>query len=397
MSDTISPMRQRHFTLGIAAMTFAAAGAAVSLVPLLDVNGEQEVPHARAPRSEPVVGADASAGDLRHGDACSVEGSPAVFAACVKATLTAGVTPQRVEAALAQVRAGLRDVDGFSYDCHGTVHEVGRLAGRSLDPGVALAQDDQLCQGAYLHGVIEDYGETAELAEFENALPQLCASFTEAASAGAPGLPVYDCLHAVGHGIGNALDDDLDAALRLCLLVGRSDDYACASGTFMTYLDHYQAWTTAHDPGELRPPAVLDDTRMASLCETTALFADSCWAQAGQMWLAIVGTDFAAMFPRCEAAGEDADACVFGIGVAAIVDTNFARPDEALAVCTKQPRAGSCYKGIVDAYAGLSAATGAGSRSLCAQIPADFLASCELWETDGAAREATPEDVWAAP
>lgn len=367
-------------------MALCAALAFVSVTPARSTKPAETA--AAAPTTSPVP-------ESGSGTAVCADADGDRLSSCLAELVESSPTTGTVTAALARVRQALDTEEDTGMRCHDIVHEVGRAAGRSMDALEALAVGDQLCQGGFVHGVVEEFGYHTDPATFADYLPELCEPYRNDAG---PGMPYYDCIHAAGHGAGNVISDDINSSLALCDALEERDAYDCAEGAYMSYVVRFKEWRAGGAP-EPRPADVLTDTQLDTVCDEATTYARSCYMRAGEFWGQLRPTDFEYMLGRCAALVEHRDLCAWSVGVWSMTSGGFDGPD-ALTACAATDDDAlrmECYGAIVEINAGTAKSLGDELESMCHLLEEQFRAACADRELVTWDSEASPTDRRLAP
>ena len=169
----------------------------------------------------------------------------------------------------------IREVQGWRdmarpdpLPCHGTAHELGRVAADTEDIAVVLStakESDGICADGFLHGAVEGFGYSRSVEELGSVLVSFCKSFDS---------PLLDsCVHAAGHAYSIGTPDDIDAALSRCK---QFSEYArqCAAGVFMTFGRGLPGFEQGGTPAWI----TISDEQLDGLCTRVAPeYSNDCW------------------------------------------------------------------------------------------------------------------------
>lgn len=116
--------------------------------------------------------------------------------------------------------------------CHPITHVIGQEASKSYKTvSEAYLHGDSVCWSGYYHGVMEGFVDRIGQANLPKKLDTICADI--------PGkktynFDYYNCVHGLGHGIMELLDDNVFTSLSMCdNLTGNWEQQSCYSGVYM--------------------------------------------------------------------------------------------------------------------------------------------------------------------
>lgn len=212
----------------------------------------------------------------------------------------------------------------LAYDCHGLAHEAGRVTATEIGPASAISLAPELCQGGYLHGVLQAAaGDSSTTARICTLIP------SEYRSA---------CAHGYGHLLAERYPTSIDAALMVCVSlydenepISAKDVSRCGGGAAMEYgsalsrdlglvQDQHSSTMSPLEPFSVnlpdeqlhRPCKVLQDNANAGL-EDAPL---ECVMHLALFWMPSPDVQFQGVIDRCIIAGGDsADLCAQSVGM----------------------------------------------------------------------------------
>lgn len=215
--------------------------------------------------------------------ACSTSSQDQKAQCLVTASITVfdaiGSMPQVLTEVESQIST---NPDLRGVNCHGTFHEIGKIAYARLGDE-ALANGVPLCSGGYYHGVLQAGGNIDQARE-------LCSTLTQDEARA-------DCMHGAGHAA-YLEDPNLENAQAFC----SGDKYdACLAGFFMELAGANQRATTAlsycAEPsldeatlsscynGLLSDIAIGHPQEVRAWCQDNAAtpdrLPDTCWSELG--------------------------------------------------------------------------------------------------------------------
>lgn len=309
------------------------------------------------------------------------------------------VASKGVEAAMdILVVAGVLDAD-VQRDGHVYAHAIGIAAyERSRDVAETFARCSELFQSGCYHGVIQAYLDEALAARDDpGPLDYICERYRGDSSGH---WLLFQCVHALGHGLTSYYDHDLPVALHACdRLTEEWDRHSCYGGAFMENVVHatnphhptqrsphaHGSWShapasdfvpiKASDP--LHPCSVLDDPYLAD-----------CYQMQTSIILYHNHGDIGAAAKTCDGAPERMRrACYQSLG-RDISSYTLQQPDESIRLCSLgapdyQPW---CYVGLVKNFIDVTAKAESG-LSFCPRVPGEAnRLKCF---------EAVGEEIWA--
>jgi hypothetical protein len=210
-------------------------------------------------------------------------------------------------------RAAIRDLSARSTRvgylraaCHQLMHGIGRDAGRRR--GIAaFDQGDESCSSGYFHGVVEAVMARLGPTAVRRDADRVCAAFRKSRRAE---LPLYNCVHGMGHGFMELNAGDVFASLDGCgALQSRWERRHCEGGVFMQNL------TAMADPRQ--PSRQLRPRQPLYPCTAVAArYKHECYMKQTAYALYVHDDDFGAVFRLCAASPDVAfrDDCFQGVG-----------------------------------------------------------------------------------
>lgn len=266
-------------------------------------------------------------------------------------------------------------------DGHVYAHVVGIAAyDRDKDVGEIFRSCSALFQSGCYHGVIQSYLEDvldASMAGDAERINGVCQAYR---ADPASRWLLFQCLHALGHGLTAFHNHDLPRALKACdALAGEWDRQSCYGGAFMenavhgTGLHHASPQHHAHhamsaEPTEFVPVKADDPHHPCSLLEERYL-AD-CYLMQTSVILHQNHGDFRKAFAACDGAPAAMRPwCYQGLGRDASAYT-LQDPDGSIRLCSLgDPRYQPwCYAGLVKNFIDVTAKSETG-LAFCPRVP----------------------------
>jgi hypothetical protein len=334
--------------------------------------------------------------------ACGTELNDAKFT-CYEQALLKTLRDSGVRAAMDALEAvGALDKD-VQRDGHVLAHAIGIAAyGNGQDVARTFGNCTELFQSGCYHGVIQAYLEDVlnpSMADDPGRLDEVCGTYRKDP---ASHWLLFQCLHALGHGLTSFYDHDLPRALETCdALTEEWDQHSCYGGAFMENVVHA---TKPHHPSHqhkavhssvhsskarraqfvpvkatdpLHPCSVLQDKYLVDCYQMQTSII--LYHNHGDIRGAAVVCDRAplAMRPWCyQSLGRD------------VSSYTLQQTDEAIRMCSLgnpqyQPW---CYVGLVKNFIDLTAKSDSG-LSFCPQVPSR-VNKLKCYEAVG-------EEIWA--
>lgn len=259
--------------------------------------------------------------------------------------------------------------DAVKSYCHQLTHAIGH-AGANLEGGVgeAFALGDPFCWSGFYHGVMEEVLKGEKPENLPQKINAICADI--------PGKESYsflyfNCVHGLGHGVMELLDDDLFASLTQCSqLSGQWERDSCTGGVFMENImiesrGGISNYLKADDP--LYPCDAVGDE-----------YKQSCYLMQTSHMLTATNGDFAKVFTLCSTVeGPYKDTCYQSLGRDASGRTT-SDPEKTRAYCmlgeTLEARE-NCIIGAVKDFISYFHAD-IQARSFCASLDATLQNTC---------------------
>lgn len=137
--------------------------------------------------------------------------------------------------------------------CHEIAHIIGRAAGKKYtDLAEAYGLGTDFCASGYYHGVMQAVADTVGKEKILEKINGICKPLFEKEKYG---LPYYNCVHGLGHGVMTLEGNELFLALKDCDgLDGSWEQDSCYSGVFMENIigevdpDHFTKYLRRDDP-----------------------------------------------------------------------------------------------------------------------------------------------------
>jgi hypothetical protein len=159
----------------------------------------------------------------------------------------------------------------FLPDCHHVMHAIGQAAVRQIGSYAALQIGNDVCQGGYVHGVLQEWTLTGSGTE----------GVTTVCDAAKHDTKVFAmCAHGLGHAVALRYPSSLTETLRVCSeLPDTSIIGGCASGAVMEFsgMDHVTVDIQAALPTAPKNNVTAEDRRSACNTITQAIPRGDCW------------------------------------------------------------------------------------------------------------------------
>lgn len=218
--------------------------------------------------------------------------------------------------------------------CHVLVHEMGREAYKNYDNNFekAMSFGDEVCNGGYIHGVIEQHFVSVD--DMEQEMQTICN-----------GYDIGRCFHGVGHGFMYYSENDLPRSIELCK---KYEDFIarfqCAQGV---YMENFSADGKNHLSEFLKK-----DDPLYPCAEQHPQFKTSCYYYAPTYYLFLSKNNYEGAFDLCETAEKDfIYMCIKGVGSRAI-KIMIEEPKEVEKLCMKAKKGSvaPCIDGMAGFY-----------------------------------------------
>jgi len=205
------------------------------------------------------------------------------------------VTEQGIDAAFADLKKRYNDNPDVVTMCHPLTHIIGNAASsKYATVSEAYLHGDAFCWSGYYHGILEGVIDRIGLKELPSKINGICADIPGKA---AYNFDYYNCVHGLGHGIMEALHDEVPASLKMCDdLVGNWEQLSCYSGVFMENIINDNK---NHNSKYLRPAQPLYP---CNILETK--YKDQCYLGQTSYALQVTNYDFKKVFGMCATVGE---------------------------------------------------------------------------------------------
>ena len=219
----------------------------------------------------------------------------------------------------ALLRQRIADNPSVARECHPLLHMVGHAAFEHYKGFAdALANQDELCNSGYIHGVIE--------AAFEQSTDWTATMQAVCPAGAAQTYRQWQCFHGVGHGLMYAQQKDVPKSLALCeQLPTQFAVQSCANGVFMEkfiVVSHTGKRSHTTAPGH------------AFCKEQSVRYKADCYIYAPTAFLADHPNQYHDAFNWCNGVERGYTAtCAQGVGSQAMKE-NITRPAFAAALCT---------------------------------------------------------------
>lgn len=243
------------------------------------------------------------------------------------------------------------------------MHEIGRAANEKYeDFGDAVKYHDEICSGAYLHGLIES--RLSESTDVFADMKALCDPYSAESFLG------FECYHGLGHGAMFYTANDLPRSLEMCDAFATSTERSsCASGAFMENFNTDQKLHLSEFLREADP--------FYPCMEQAKRHKSDCYMYAPTYFLSLNNDDYADALVWCR--GAEAGfrlACTYGVG-AHTMKENMSDPKFVESTCAKgEPRqVAQCIGGMVNMYTVHHAAIEPG-LALCSRLETSNQQTC---------------------
>ncbi|MGH9185908.1 MAG: hypothetical protein ACRD0U_08870, partial [Acidimicrobiales bacterium] len=281
--------------------------------------------------------------------------------------LTGVLDEEGADAAAAALDRLAATVPEVGTECHQLAHDLGNDAVAAFDGvATALAEAPPTCWSGYFHGVVELAVARVGSDPSGRELHKVCETLF---ADDAYGLPHYNCVHGLGHGVMLIADHALMPALDLCERVEDSwERSSCYGGVFMERVIAIQASPERDDSnGDLLYPC--------SQVEEEQI--DECFLMQSSYFLWKLNYDFAAGFGLCDQApGQAVDICYRSMG-RDIASLSRHEPGLVAERCAlgAPTRFASCVEAAA-LDAALDAVDARAGDPLCAVLPAGDKEAC---------------------
>jgi hypothetical protein len=187
--------------------------------------------------------------------------------------------------------------------CHGIAHQMGHEAFESFGFQKAMAYQDAICGGGYIHGIIEARFGLLQEKDIMNQLPTICDEGNGA------------CYHGIGHGLMIATKLNITTSLTYCDVLPGLGRRNCYDGVWMHIFDLEE--TGLHEVADA--PSVNDEgfrAKMLAFCKNAGTaYKTSCYFYLPRIYAHFDETPFEVYAKLC---GEVEDgysaACAAGVG-----------------------------------------------------------------------------------
>jgi hypothetical protein len=285
---------------------------------------------------------------------------------------------------------------------HVYAHAIGINAFQS-DPDVAktFARCTELFQSGCYHGVIQAYLDQElgpSLADDSGRLNDLCQAYRKES---ASRWLLFQCVHALGHGLTSVYAHDLPRALQGCdRLVEDWDRHSCYGGAFMEnvvhathphhpspHANHSSTTGSSHrPPSDFVPIKAADPLHPCSMLDER--YQTDCYMMQTSVILHLNHGDMADAARTCDRAPTDMRALCYQSLGRDISAYSLQKPSEAIRMCSLghpdyQPW---CYVGLVKNFIDVTSKAESG-LNFCPQVPGQAnRMKCY---------EAVGEEIWA--
>jgi hypothetical protein len=228
-------------------------------------------------------------------DTCAAKNT--ITYTCYKKELTNIVEQSGPEAATALIKTQYSKVPYVKSQCHQLIHVVGRAAlakyGTVAD---TFAHGDQFCWSGYYHGAMEEIAILHGSNYIVDNANTLCEPIAKAK--GQYSFYHFNCVHGMGHGFMEALNNNLFTSLAACDKM--TDDWnreSCYGGVFMQNIMNVQSpdETVDHKSAYLK-----DDQPMYPCTAVDEQYKNQCYLMQTSYALQVENYDFSKVFALCK-------------------------------------------------------------------------------------------------
>ncbi len=281
----------------------------------------------------------------------------------VKDDLLALVEDENPRVALDRLRDETEKDGALLDSCHPLVHEIGRAAYEKYeDFGEAMKYQDEVCNGGYLHGLIES--RLSESTDVFADMKTMCDPYPPGSFLG------FECYHGIGHGAMFYTANDLPRSLEMCdAFANASKRSSCANGVFM---ENFNADQELHLSEFLR-----EDDPFYPCMEQAERHKEDCYLYAPTYFLSLNKDDYVGALQWCEGAEADfRPACTYGVGMQTMKE-NMGDPKFVESTCAKgKPgQVAQCIRGMVGLYINHHASIEP-ARTLCERLEPSNQPTC---------------------
>jgi len=166
---------------------------------------------------------------------------------------------------IARLRSILAE-DPLSYNtCHGITHQMGHRAFETSGFRGAMAVQDAICGGGYVHGVLEGQFGLLQERELFDYVSTLCEDDT------------YICHHGIGHGLMITTNLNIEKSLGLCDALTGLAARNCYDGVWMHIFDLEESGASI-SPNRAVDPTASQVEKAAELCTSAEqAYRTSCY------------------------------------------------------------------------------------------------------------------------
>ncbi len=210
------------------------------------------------------------------------------------------------DTSFADIKQRFKDDPKVVALCHPLMHIIGQEASKNYKTvSEAYLHGDNFCWSGYYHGILEGVIARIGIDNLPRQLNTICADIPGRLSYN---FDYYNCVHGLGHGIMEALGDDVFKSLTMCdNLDGSWEKESCYSGVFMENIisnDNYGS------PGSAS--AFLKPTEPLYPCGAVAdQYKTQCYLGQTSYALEVNKYDFAKTVPLCQPVAEPYRAICF--------------------------------------------------------------------------------------
>jgi hypothetical protein len=190
----------------------------------------------------------------------------------------------------------------FSPECHHSMHAVGQYAFKELGSYTALKLGSELCQGGFLHGVVQQWTTTGSGIED---IATVCDPMKDNLAHARP-----ICGHGTGHAMALRLPESMTVALETCERIMPNDlKSPCAAGAVMEFSGRDHVTDGVQKQTGNSPSSHVTPEDRLGACEVlkSADVRNTCWQWLHYMWDEKVTPDPTEYEFFCKKASHQAD------------------------------------------------------------------------------------------
>lgn len=294
---------------------------------------------------------------------------------CYKTELTNAVKQGSPEAATALIKAQYSKTPYVKSQCHQLTHVIGRAAlakyGSVAD---TFAHGDQYCWSGYYHGAMEEIAILHGRSYIVDNANTLCVPIAAAKSRYS--FYHFNCVHGMGHGFMEALNNNLFTSLGACdKMIDDWERTSCYGGVFMQNIMNVQSpdETVDHKSAYLKA-----DQPMYPCIAVDQKYKEQCYLMQTSYALQVENYDFDKVFALCRDTPMAYRAtCYQSLGRDAS-GQSISNVDTTTATCLK----GSDYEAQSNCIVGAAKDfvsyfhSDKQAKQLCASLPPDLQSIC---------------------